>query len=445
MAVAGGLIVIIVSAKSYDPHVALREISEIIELKRVWSLDWLNGKCFSRYAFPLSTSSTADPHSDAVFWWRREDSTAPVAIPGALHWTKPGTNSDTRMNFVFPNASWTIPSAAPDWSPEQFPKTLAEFRDWWAFPGFVRRVDLILEVNSHGYILDDFTHPELGYVFATGPKGTRAKTVFLRPMNIASPLAGKNVFHDPVNITSTERLGDPPQQYETGFQGTVPGSSRFVYFPATRFVVIEISQEKLVSLFSHWRTGKFDRSFADLSLAAKDLDFLELSDIQKFISDDLGKGGEVFEAFGMKFPAGQISFWGVAAVLSVQTYFLLYLRQLHGRLKADDAGWDVPWIGMNQSRAARCLLFATVVILPAAAIGLLGTTATIHLAADFFERTKYFIRVAAVSGNFDLAILGKISGFATALALAIILGRESWKYRPQISPEPPSSPPQLFE
>src|SRR5215472_12744194 len=39
-------------------------------------------------------------------------------------------------------------------------------------------------------------------------------------------------------------------------------------------------------------------------------------------------------------------------VFTHQLYFFLYLGKLDGRLRPDDPGWDVPWIGMDCSKLA---------------------------------------------------------------------------------------------
>jgi hypothetical protein len=72
-------------------------------------------------------------------------------------------------------------------------------------------------------------------------------------------------------------------------------------------------------------------------------------DIKDFLHDEASKGAEVFEALGMKFPADKVTLWGIILILSVQLYFFVYLRQLSGRLRANDPGWDTPRVGRDTS------------------------------------------------------------------------------------------------
>src|SRR6202023_2887975 len=99
---------------------------------------------------------------------------------------------------------------------------------------------------------------------------------------------------------------------------------------------------------------------------------LPLEDTKEFLHDEASNGQEIFEAFGMKFPAGRVTLWGELLLLSVQLYFFIYLRQLSGKLNADDPGWDVPWVGMDTSALGQAILFVSLVALPIGAMGLLG-------------------------------------------------------------------------
>jgi hypothetical protein len=52
VAVSAGLIVVLLSSKSYSPSIARREIYEILELKQLWSSTWIeaNGRTTSRWS-----------------------------------------------------------------------------------------------------------------------------------------------------------------------------------------------------------------------------------------------------------------------------------------------------------------------------------------------------------------------------------------------------------
>jgi hypothetical protein len=132
------------------------------------------------------------------------------------------------------------------------------------------------------------------------------------------------------------------------------------------------SSDPRATLFGNWTQGPFEKSFFDLALATRALKTLELQDIQKLLSENGSRGSEVFEAFGMKFPAGQITLWGALLILGIQLYMLAYLRQFFEKLQTVDESPTTPWIGMDSSRLASSMFFTTIVPLPCLAMASLG-------------------------------------------------------------------------
>jgi hypothetical protein len=151
-----------------------------------------------------------------------------------------------------------------------------------------------------------------------------------------------------------------------------------------------------------------------LARAAQGKEMQDLDSTRKMISDVTSKAAETFEAFGMKFPADQITIWGIVVLLCVQLYFLTYLRQLSGKLRADDAGWDVPWIGMKQSALAVCIFFVSLIVLPLLAVALLARQA--------ITQSKDFVIIKSCA---------LFCVFAVSLALGIL----SWRSRPKLGQE----------
>jgi len=168
--------------------------------------------------------------------------------------------------------------------------------------------------------------------------------------------------------------------------------------------------------FQNWKVGSYKGSFPDLAVAGKDLEALELDDVEKFISTEAVKGAEVFEAFGMKFPAGQITAWGIAIVLAIQLYFFIYLKQLFGKLDRTDAGWDVPWIGMDTSLLAQIIFGFTVIGVPVFAVLVL-------VGAELFRVHGPFASKPSLALGMLVASL--------PLYPAAFLGILCWNYRPK--------------
>jgi len=52
-------------------------------------------------------------------------------------------------------------------------------------------------------------------------------------------------------------------------------------------------------------------------------------------------------------------------------YDTVYVRQLSGSLRANDRGWDTPWVGLDTSGIDRRILLVTVLLLPVTASAVL--------------------------------------------------------------------------
>jgi hypothetical protein len=146
---------------------------------------------------------------------------------------------------------------------------------------------------------------------------------------------------------------------------------------------------------------------------------------------DLAKGTEVFEAFGMKFPSAQVTWWGIFLLLSIQIYFLTYLRSLYDKLQPDDPGWDVPWIGMDQSTLSKRIFFFTLVLLPCMAVALLAGHRVWQL-LDSGDTTVHSVLENRGSDFSGLFTWLKFLSFTTLFLAAVLLARLSWKYRPRV-------------
>lgn len=111
--------------------------------------------------------------------------------------------------------------------------------------------------------------------------------------------------------------------------------------------------------------GGFAVSFPNLDSLAGiygDFDVDKLDGILKDLQNRTG--GESFQVFGVKIPASATTRWGVMVVLSVQLYFWMHLRELRRRLRPQDEGWNVAFIGMYPSLPARIVYYATSCVLP---------------------------------------------------------------------------------
>jgi hypothetical protein len=217
------------------------------------------------------------------------------------------------------------------------------------------------------------------------------------------------------------------------------GKKLSLFFPTTSYYHTTVDQEHLVKYFKNWRTGPFDKAFYDLDRASREVGVLKLESIRTLIADEAAKGSQAFEAFGMKFPAGQITLWGIVVLLGVQLYMLVYLKQLSGKLGPSDPGWDVPWIGMDQSHLGRIIVFVTMVLLPFTAMIVLGSYEISHLTHDYWPNADQPCCLALRVWRWDISVLGEVLAIVSGVTVSLALGTLSWRYRPCVVADSASS------
>jgi len=137
--VATGLIVIVLSAKPYNPAVALREIHQIIELKKMWSRDWLVQRGISKYVAP----EDYDPYHQKPFNLSTVGTTRIGPMQPLLYVAERfyaqvldrRGRSHGVVEFSVPRSFLWMQDFSRDWSPDTFPNSLADFQQWWELLG----------------------------------------------------------------------------------------------------------------------------------------------------------------------------------------------------------------------------------------------------------------------------------------------------------------------
>jgi hypothetical protein len=424
--ISAGLILLVCSSKEYNSVRALVQIEEILDLKKNWSVDWIR-----EHADPLPDYKNSEAEVES--WLPTKKYTA-FTIRGnttsVANETFTGWYFEPRkaVKFVLhiPKVNWFHPNATlSDWSERKFPGSLGEFEKWWE--GLNRSRNLYVPVVVYSTYPVTDTNPDLGAEIKPAPDVPREGNIPLIDVQL--------------DLLVQASLQDNRVHVAGFYSGTFDFEKRprVVTVYITRYYQYALTQSAIQSAFHDLQPGLFAQSFRDLSIAAHDEADLPLETIKDFLHDEAAKGPEVFEAFGMKFPAGQITFWGAILLLSVQLYFLVYLRQLFGKLKPEDPGWDVPWIGMDSSALSKMILYISLAVLPVIASILLGWQATIRLSSGYWERAEHWyhpVHFLAGPWHWHYTVLLKIFLLIFAALASGYLGLLSWKYRPQIVPEP---------
>jgi hypothetical protein len=437
IAISAGLLVLILSSKTYNPSVAVRQLEEIEELKSVWTQEWITtkwGTATSYSPIPTRTPVTAvdlpqnlaenkDPNSNYCISLSEERE-----VSGTLH------RAQASFIVVLPSPKWFSPRRRLDSKETEpdltsTPQTLSEFGMWW---------------NSLADGSDHYVAIPAAIVNKAPASYASSDFLTLSETGKASEKASKKA----VERVRLELYPSFDGRFE-GFVTILTVRNKFKFLSCEQYEV-RVNQQGLLRFFPDWHTGTFRASFYDLDEASREYRSLPLDRVSKLLSDENTKGSEVFEAFGMKFPAGQITLWGDILLLSVQLYFLVYLRQLSGNLKPDDAGWDVPWIGMNSSGTSKAMSFMSFAVLPVANAISIGWQGTVRVSISYLDRTDhwFWFHLRAKPWTWHYTVLLDISLLFLAAIASSYLSFLSWKYRPQIAPEPPkppSCPAQLFE
>ncbi|HTB15679.1 MAG TPA: hypothetical protein VK752_29110 [Bryobacteraceae bacterium] len=168
-------------------------------------------------------------------------------------------------------------------------------------------------------------------------------------------------------------------------------------------------QDAIVSKHPGWKTGPCNKAFDTLLRQAKRSPDQSLAGLARVLERATSKEkSESYVAFGMEFPVESVesaSKWGIALIIGIQLYIWIHLREVSPRIKHDDAGWEVAWIGVYHSLPARVLFIVLTVILPLATIFFLGET---------FVTPSRFPAMASVYGAAILSLV--LSGSITMLA-----------------------------
>jgi len=88
-------------------------------------------------------------------------------------------------------------------------------------------------------------------------------------------------------------------------------------------------------------------------MAGRNSESIPLEKLEAQLEEELARGGDNFEAFGLKLPGGQVTSFGIVVLLSAQLYLLLYLRQLGGNLTS--VGMSLGWLWRVPGWGSPCM------------------------------------------------------------------------------------------
>lgn len=170
----------------------------------------------------------------------------------------------------------------------------------------------------------------------------------------ADSLGSLDVYTGVFVEKATGRIAD------TGFGDNV------IFQTASPIVTVIDFQKAFIKSHQNWPLGKFEDGFLDLDKSAKGLEDLKLSQTRSVLQTMENNSPEAVETFGIKLPAVSAAAWGPVVIICVQLYLFIYLSSFDISPLTETT--DVAWIGLSQPRLSRVTTFASIALLPVAAV-----------------------------------------------------------------------------
>lgn len=381
-----GLILVTLSAKSYEPTKALTQLEEIQRLQKDWSPEFLYDQIMAD-RLPAEAKGSLGEVTDWAF--------VPAGAPHSFRCWAGNHEFECK-----PDQNWRAHFHAP-WSPAAFPKTIAEFTEFWDSLGNeVQWVDFVDQVGE-------------GTV-----KGTIPAKIVVAGIDEAA-MGGRaqpalNAEHQSQKPLWLIPIGDG-----LVFWDAPMGENYSWTIPVLTYRRCPIDQKALGGMVRTWKPGKFESTFHDLARASENMKELEFADVRKQLEGESAGGSELFEVAGLKIPSEQLRTVGIIAVLGIQLYLLILLRELSHKLHLDDSGWDVPWIGMFSSPLAQFATWLSVIVCPIIAVVFLA----LHGYRQYVPGTDPLYRGL----RHPAALL-----YAASPVISCVLAWFSWIYQPKM-------------
>jgi len=180
---------------------------------------------------------------------------------------------------------------------------------------------------------------------------------------VVRPLDRDGPVSEPLVLDMGVVAGVPSFIYRSQINGGYVAVKQFKYkaFSGLDRVWALLSELDKVSLWD----GTFADSFPELHDAAMGRETANFEFLRRSLKVEAERGDNSFEAFGLKLPTPTTAAWGMLVLIGVQLYFLAHFAELSHRLRPDDEGWRVAWIGIYTGAFARSLFVISALVLPA--------------------------------------------------------------------------------
>lgn len=425
--VSAGLILLLQPTRSYEPGPALKELDQIMDVQASWDFQRLV-EAKSSEALYSSINSRPIGIGQPICELRYTDL---ASHPQKQRKSGPYDCHLEQRWFAFspkPAEAGTARSRESEYS-SMPPKTMAKFEAWWE--GHKEPLD-ILVIEALADVSDpdiDYDEDSCGNDPVAADIASKCKPAPHRDAAVVlfdGEEDGRKTIGR-LRLAYNDNYGFDSAEYNR-FDSANPGSFRvesakafhanipFPSIPIATSHTIKVSLDDFHLAAAGCRI--FEQCFPELAKAVKGFEYTAFSDLRNHLVQQVEKGGEVFEAFGLKIPVQGLAVWGLVVLLGVQFYFYLHLRELHAKIEPDDSGWDAAWVGMYKSNDARMAFFASVALLPLVASGFLAYRGwqVLHDSNSRFPTSAAMVT------------------YTLALGLSALLAFSAWKHRPRLEP-----------
>lgn len=412
----------------------------VMKLISVWSPDWI---CHHEALAGIESECKTIylVHAAQISFFTAEGKSAPVDLILKLTKLSQPSLKPLLVRLTPPSEkefTWYLAESS-EGNPRRLysiPTTLRTFAAWWKALGAERYRFVHVMTISTGCKFDESPDEYTCEVIDLRRLGQREKAILGDLDNLPRSAEARTYFD--------LMVGGIPEQIRLSALIDGYGTKTNVELRVAGYLEGRVSQSDVLDLFPGSPEGDLETSFSDLYQATAGVQSLEFDRILDYLDTNNTNSSEVFEIFGLKMPAGQVTGWGTGVILCIQLYLFVYLRDLKRPLEPRDDAWNVGWFGAKEALIPRAIFFVTVWILPTLTVVLLAK----HPLEQRLELTPFRFHQGAGTIREFFAFVHDFPAvwfMALGCSLSLLLGWLNWFNRPCVRVETGSSRSQLFE
>ena len=413
-------LVVIFSLAQASPSeldLAYRQLEDIIDIRNSWR-DWpvrfameeVSWQAQNEPSWSALETGNVYITTDDVKNLRREFLSLPgkswelgLTYPTYLFFNVRTTGNSWKEILAYSNGREFFPSVRHN----QWPSTLADFKDFWNSANNIvlarlRQLDRTIRVLNGQALVSELPWEHT-------PSGSQHSVI---PM-VLNDLQGvkEKAILDAFGSSRTcgwihEAVARPTEPMNTLFCGSIGGTGYTLavyanvgFYPARRSLTLWLRDEFGLNI----PVDEFEVSFSELNVATVTYADLELREVEAILTDTLEQTGERVQFLGVSLPERQLASWGLWVIGIIQLYLWIHLRRLKECLNESQAPLQIPisWIGLYSDKWAKVTCQVSLVLLPLA-------TYSYSLIQSFYASSLIPVLFGVVLGGLSYLLLRRI-------------------------------------